>query len=98
MLSGTSHGEFWTSSLSIEEVDAGEEEEIFMGTSLHVEHLMWLAVHVTEWFAKSSWQIFVVSGWDMKALAAILERTYNSVGFNSDARFWRKDYLTLVRP
>ena len=98
MLSGTSHGEFWTSSLSTTLIEGSEDASRLMGPSFQRDHALWIGIQVAEWFAKSSWRIFTVSGWDMKALAATLETSYTKIGFNTDSRFWRKDYLTTIRP
>lgn len=98
-LSGTAHGEFWTSSLSTK-VAEGDFEYAGrrLSPSIEAHSALWIGVYVTEWFAKTSWEIFSLAGWDMKALAATLEDAYNNMAINPETRFWRKDYLTMVRP
>ena len=98
LLSGSTHGQFWTSSLSIGGVEGSGEGSQEFGPRMESWVPLLIGVYVIEWFSKACWNVFAVSGWDMRQLAAIFEEAYDELAVNPEHRFWRHDRLLLFRP
>ena len=110
LLSGATHSEFWTHPLSLEVKEGPKSNMKMIRPDIEERHALWLGMLIIEWFSKAAWMLFKLFGWDMKKLAATLEGWYDQIcailkdggydqkDFKSEARFWRKDYLAMVRP
>ena len=99
LFAGATHGQEYTSVLSTQLLeDTGEGDGKNRILNITEESALLIGSLVIEWFAKAAWEVFKIHGWNMKALATILENTYDEIGVKNTAeiRFWRKDYLTTI--
>lgn len=107
LLSGATHGEFWAHFLSTEVRDFGDAERMTLEPNFRVDSALHIAMLVTEWHAKSAWRLALLSGWNLKRLATILEEEHDKLSFtlqskypskeiSDNKRFWRKDYLKMI--
>ena len=107
LLSGATHGEFWARFLTTVAREHGDEESLILEPSFREDSALHIAIHVTEWYAKSVWMLALLSGWNLKRLAKILEdeydnlsvvlqSKYSSMEISDDKRFWRKDYVKMI--
>ena len=101
LLPGVTHGQEYTSMLSTQLLEDTESVD-GKNRALNItdEGALLIGSLVVGWFAKAAWEVFKIHDWNMKALAAILETTYDEIGVKNTAeiRFWRKDYLTIAGP
>ncbi|MDA0770969.1 MAG: hypothetical protein BZY79_06190 [SAR202 cluster bacterium Casp-Chloro-G4] len=95
LLSGLTHGRFWANiSLALRKVDGRSKLE----QDMTLTRALYIVTSVIHWFSKTTWEYFKLFGWNLKQAVAILERLYDQAKFTTETRFWRKDYLDIVRP
>ena len=99
LLSGATHGQFHASQLSTKMLNSyyldGSRDII---RHLSLEEAREIGDLVMEWFAKATWEVFKVHGWQMQRLAKVFEQAYDNMDIQPDHRFWRRDRLAMVRP
>ena len=107
LLSGATHGESWAHFISTEARECGDVDSLILEPSFREESALHIAIHITEWYAKSVWRLTLLSGWNLKMLARVLEEEYDKLSvvlqskyatqeISDEKRFWRKDYVKMV--
>ena len=107
LLSGPTHGEIWTYFLSTKALEVGDAESLIFEPSFQEEFALQVAIQTTKWYATVSWRLALLSGWNLKSLAKVLEEEYDKLSvvlqskyitmeINDAERFWRKDYVKMV--
>lgn len=99
LLSGATHGQFHASQLSTKMLNSYYLDGSRDNTRhLSLEEAREIGDLVMEWFAKATWEVFKVHGWQMQRLAKVFEQAYDNMDIQPDHRFWRRDRLAMVRP
>ena len=107
LLSGATHGEFWTYFLSAEAREIGDADSLILEPSFREESALHIAIQTTKWYSTVAWKLALLSGWNLKSLFKVLEEEYDklsvvlqskdiTIEINDAERFWRKDYVKMV--